>query len=132
MCGADENVDPEFFETLMGAYTEAWNCEDLDAIEGYYHYPFFSYKEGSLEVYSDPDLGRAIDLEWIETNRREGPATWERSTSSLLRLGRNSVLVTSHWAFRRPDGQSVWDFFDTFQICRFEERWQFLMRTLHD
>jgi hypothetical protein len=124
--------DEEFFESLMAGYADAWNREDIDAIESYYHLPFFSYKDGALEVFSDADLSRAAELQWIEVNRREGPARWERLNSEMQRLGRSAVLVTTHWAFRRPDGTSVWDFVDTFQLCRFEGRWLFLNRTLHD
>jgi hypothetical protein len=127
----DEPAD-DFFEALMASYTDAWNREDIDAIESYYNVPFFSYKEGQLGVYSDPEQGRETDLDWIETNRREGPAIWERLNSSLRRQGLNSVLVTTHWAFTRPDGTAVWDFVDTFQICRFDAGWKFLNRTLHD
>ena len=129
---AAESPDDDFFESLMAQYTDAWNREDIDAIEDYYHLPFFSYKDGALEVFVDADLSRAADLEWIEVNRREGPARWERLTSQLQRLGRNAALVTTRWAFRRPDGTAVWDFVDTFQLCRFDGRWQFLNRTLHD
>lgn len=128
----DQAPGDEFFESLMQRYTEAWNREDVDAIETFYNYPFFSYKDGALEVCADPVLGRSLDLGWIEVNRREGPATWERLSSSVERLGRNSVLVTTHWAFRRPDDTAVWDFVDTFQLCRFGEGWKFLNRTLHD
>jgi Domain of unknown function (DUF4440) len=131
MDGMDRD-DDEFFESLMQRYTDAWNREDVDAIESYYHSPFFSYKEGELQVYSDQERSREIDLAWIETNRREGPATWERLKSSVQRLGQNSVLVTTRWVFRRPDGTAVWDFVDSFQLCRFGEDWKFLNRTLHD
>ena len=127
-----EDPGDAFFESLMKRYTEAWNREDIDAIESYYHSPFFSFKEGRLEVYADVKQGRDIDLEWIEVNRREGPATWVRLSSRFQRLGRNSVLVTTHWAFRRPEGSAVWDFVDSFQLCRFGEDWKFLSRTLHD
>jgi hypothetical protein len=125
-------VDDEFFESLMRRYTEAWNREDVDAIESYYNDPFFSYKEGNLELYLDREESREIDLAWIEVNRREGPATWERVHSTYQRLGRNSVLVTTRWVFRRPDGTAVWDFVDSFQLCRFGDDWKFLNRTLHD
>jgi uncharacterized protein DUF4440 len=127
-----ESPPDDFFEALMAGYTDAWNREDIDAIESYYHSPFFSYKEGALEVYTDPVLGRDLDLEWIEVNRRAGPARWERLSSEVQHLGRNAVLVSTRWAFRRPDGTTVWDFVDTFQLCRFEEGWRFLNRTLHD
>jgi hypothetical protein len=132
MHAAEGDPGEDYFESFMSDYTDAWNREDVDAIEAFYHYPFFSYKEGRLESYLDPDEGREIDRGWIETNRREGPATWERISSTFQRLGRNSVLVTTHWVFRRPDGTAVWDFVDTFQICRFGNRWEFLNRTLHD
>lgn len=69
---------------------------------------------------------------WIQVNRREGPASWERLDSSLMRQGGNSVLIASHWAFTRPDGTRVWDFMDTFHLCRFGDDWQFLDRTVHD
>ena len=130
MDGVDR--DDEFFESLMQRYTDAWNREDVDAIESYYHDPFFSYKEGNLELYLDREESREIDLAWIEVNRREGPATWERVHSTFQRLGRNSVLVTTRWVFRRPDGTAVWDFVDSFQLCRFGDDWKFLNRTLHD
>jgi hypothetical protein len=116
----------------MADYTSAWNREDIDAIESFYHYPFFSYKDGRLEIWLDETSGRQADVGWIAENRREGPATWERVNSSLTRLGRNSVLITTRWFFRRADGTAVWDFTDTFHLCRFDGRWQFLDRTLHD
>ena len=131
MHGMDRD-DDEFSESLMQRYTDAWNREDVDAIESYYNDPFFSYKEGKLELYLDREQSREIDLAWIEVNRREGPATWERLRSSFQRLGRNSVLVTTRWVFRRPDGTAVWDFVDSFQLCRFGDDWKFLNRTLHD
>jgi hypothetical protein len=120
------------FERLMADYTDAWNREDVDAIESYYSYPFFSFKEGRLEVFVDPNAGPEIDREWIAVNRREGPAVWERLSSSIEHLGRNCVLVTTHWSFTRPDGSAVWDFVDTFQLCRFGNAWKFLSRTVHD
>lgn len=129
---AADTPDDDFFESLMASYTDAWNREDLDAIGSYYHLPFFSYKDGELEVFADEDLSRADDQKWIGVNRREGPARWERLTSDVQRLGGNAALVTTRWAFRRPDGTLVWDFVDTFQLCRFEGRWLFLNRTLHD
>lgn len=78
---AADPKDDDYFESLMARYADAWNREDLDAIERYYHLPFFSYKDGELEVFTDGDLSRAADQEWIEVNRREGPARWERLTS---------------------------------------------------
>ena len=132
MDGMGRDDDDEFFESLMRRYTDAWNREDIDAIEGFYNSPFFSYKEGELEVYPDEDHAREVDRAWIETNRREGPATWERLSSSVQHLGQNSVLVTTRWVFRRLDGTAVWDFMDSFQLCRFGEDWKFLNRTLHD
>jgi hypothetical protein len=83
MTKADQVPGDEFFESLMQRYTEAWNREDIDAIESFYNDPFFSYKDGALEVYADPVLGRSVDVGWIDLNRREGPATWERLSSSL-------------------------------------------------
>lgn len=87
MDGLDRDDDDEFFESLMQRYTDAWNRGDVDAIESYYNDPFFSYKEGRLELYLDRDESREIDLAWIEVNRREGPATWERVHSTFQRLG---------------------------------------------
>jgi hypothetical protein len=132
MPSTDEGPNDQLFESLMSAYTDAWNREDIDAIESYYHIPFFSYKDGGLEVYLDAEYARSVDIAWIATNRGEGPASWKRLSSSIEHLGRNSVLVTTHWAFRRPDGAVVWDFVDTFQLCRFDGEWKFLNRTLHD
>jgi uncharacterized protein DUF4440 len=132
MLPSAEELSDEFFEQLMSDYTDAWNREDIDAIEGFYHSTFFSYKDGALEVYADPSQGRDIDLEWIEENPRAGPARWERVSSTFQQLGRNAMLVTTHWVFRRPDGSAVWDFHDTFQLCRFDGSWKFLNRTLHD
>jgi hypothetical protein len=122
----------EAIEALMRAYTTAWNNEDIDAIEAFYNVPFFTYQEGMLEVWTDAALSRKADLGWIEVNRREGPATWERLESTVTSQGKNSVLVTTRWVFRRTDGVTVWDFVDTFQLCRFGDDWRFLGRTLHD
>jgi hypothetical protein len=121
-----------FFRALMDAYTEAWNREDIDAIESFYTIPFFSYHDGAVEVYSDTNFSRGITAEWIEVNRTEGPAMWERLSFSLDRQGHNSVLVTSTWAFRRPDGTAVWEVVDTYHLCRFGEEWKFLDRTIHE
>ena len=128
----NEVLPDDFFEAFMAEYTAAWNREDLDAIESFYNYPFFSYKEGRLQVWLNADSGRDEDVGWIEVNRREGPASWERVSSSLLRLGRNSVLITTRWVFRRPDGTTVWDFVDSFHLCRFDGKWLFLDRTVHE
>ncbi|MGH8926003.1 MAG: hypothetical protein ACRDWA_15410 [Acidimicrobiia bacterium] len=127
----DEPTD-DFFYAFMEEFTDAHNRGDVDAIESHYHIPFFSYKNGQLEVYLDAKSGRDSTVRWIEVNRTERPALWERISSSLTRQGLNSVLVTSRWAFRRPDGTAVWDFFDTYHLCRFEGRWLFLDRTVHD
>jgi len=132
MQGSQHEPADDFFEALMADYTDAWNREDIDAIEGYYHVPFFSYKDGALGVYLDAESSREANVAWIAVNRREGPARWERLSSSLTHLGRNSVLVTSHWVFGRPDGTLVWDFVDTFHLCRFDGQWKFLDRTVHD
>jgi hypothetical protein len=127
-----EESNEGFFRALMDAYTEAWNREDIDAIESFYNVPFFSYHDGAVHVYSDANLSRAITAEWIEVNRREGPAVWERLSFSLERQGHNSVLVTSRWVFRRPDGTAVWDVVDSYHLCRFGEEWKFLDRTIHE
>ena len=52
---AEESPSDRHIESLMKEYTDAWNREDMDAIESYYNIPFFSYKEGSLEIYLDAD-----------------------------------------------------------------------------
>jgi hypothetical protein len=119
-------------EAFMRRYTDAWSGEDIDAIEAFYNVPFFSYKEDALEVWPDRGSGREADLKWIEVNRAEGPATWERLESSVTIQGRNSALITTRWAFRRPDGRAVWDFIDTFWLCRFGEEWRFLGRVVHE
>ena len=124
--GSPPTPPDRFFHDLFQAYTEAWNREDIDTIEAFYHIPFFSYKNGVFEAYSDESTSRAADIEWLDVNRREGPAKWERLTSSITRQGRNSVLMTSRWAFRRPDGSEVWDFVDTFHLCRFDGAWRFV------
>jgi hypothetical protein len=51
-------------------------------------------------------------------DRKDGPATWEILTFTVTDLGRNSALVTARWAFRRPDRSVVWDFFDSYHLCR--------------
>ena len=132
MPDTDAEASDDFVETLMTGYTDAWNREDIDAIESYYHVPFFSYQDGDLRVYLDAESSGKADAAWIAVNRAEGPATWERLSTSLTRLGRNSVLATTHWVFRRPDGTAVWDFIDSFHLCRFGWQWKFLNRTVHD
>ena len=119
-------------EALLASYTEAWNREDVDAIEQYYHVPFVRFADGRVQVFLEVEHKREYISGWLEVNRKAGPATWQRLDSWFTRLGRNAVLVTTHWVFRRPDGSDVWDFTDTFQLCRFDDRWTFLSRTLHD
>jgi hypothetical protein len=72
----DDAPSDDFFESLMADYTDAWNREDIDAIEAFYHHPFFSYQDGALGVYSDPVRGREIDLGWPPDggSRSAGPA----------------------------------------------------------
>jgi hypothetical protein len=114
--------------TFMDSYCEAWNREDLDA----YHAPSFTYKYGMLHAFVDAESRRKYVAGFIEVNRQEGPATWEIAGFAVIDLGRNSSLVTTRWAFRRPDGSVVWDFVDSYNLCRFDGRWKFLVRTLHD
>jgi len=116
----------------MDRYCAAWNREDLDAINDSYHLPCFIYKYGALHALLDAQTKRSYFKGFIEVNRDAGPAKWEFLTFSLTDLGANSVLATSRWVFRRPDGSVVWDFVDSHQSCRFDGRWKFLVRTLHD
>lgn len=118
--------------TFMDRYCEAWNREDLEAILGAYHVPSFTYKYGTLHAFMDAESRRKYVAGFIDENRQEGPATWEIASFAAIDLGRNSSLVTTRWAFRRPDGSVVWDFVDSYNLCRFDGRWKFLVRTLHD
>ena len=118
--------------TFMDSYCEAWNREDLDAILDAYHVPSFTYKYGTLHSFMDAESRRKYVAGFIEVNRQEGPATWEIASFAVIDLGRNCSLVTARWAFRRPDGSVVWDFVDSYHLCRFDGRWKFLVRTLHD
>jgi len=118
--------------TFMDRYCEAWNREDLDAILDAYNVPSFTYKYGTLHAFMDAESRRKYVGGFIEENHQEGPATWEIASFAAIDLGRNSSLVTTRWAFRRPDSSVVWDFVDSYNVCRFDGRWKFLVRTLHD
>ena len=108
MNGSPPTPPDQFFHDLFQAYTEAWNREDIDTIEAFYHIPFFSYKNGVLKAYNEDNTGRAENIEWLDVNRSEGPEPSRNdSTSSITRQGCNSVLMTSRWVFRRPDGSDV-------------------------
>jgi hypothetical protein len=122
----------DFFRGFMNEYTEAWNREDLEASLDSYHTPRFLYADGTLNVFLDDQSLRKATVDWIEVNRKEGPASWEILSFSATTLGKNSALVTTRWVFRRPDGSRVWDFVDSHQLCRFDGRWKILARTLHD
>lgn len=132
MDGSLDRSGEDVFRAYMGTYCEAWNREDLDAIVETYHLPCFIYRSGTLHALLDAESKRNYFGGWIEVNRNEGPATWEMLTFSLTGLGRNSALVTARWVFRRPDGSLIWDFVDSHHFCRFDGRWKFLDRTLHD
>jgi hypothetical protein len=121
-----------FFRAYMDAYCDAWNREDLEAILDTYHLPCFIYKRGTLYALLDERSKRDYIAGFVELNRQEGPATWEMPTFSLIELGHSSALATARWIFRRPDGSVVWDFVDSHHFCRFDGRWKFLDRTLHD
>jgi hypothetical protein len=116
----------------MDRYRDAWNREDLDAILDCYHQPSFTYKPGELLTFLDARSRRDYVADFIEVNRREGPAIWEIVDFSLVSLGRLSALVGTRWVFRRLDGSVVWDFTDSYLLCRLDDRWRFLVRTLHD
>jgi hypothetical protein len=116
----------------MDRYCKAWNDEDLDGIIDSYHLPCFIYKYGALHALLDAHSKRDYISGFLEVNREAGPATWEFLTISLIDLGSNSALATVRWVFRRPDGSVVWDFVDSYHCCRFDGRWKFLTRTLHD
>lgn len=116
----------------MKRYGDAWNREDVDEILDCYHLPCFIYKYGTLHTLLDAEAKRNYVAGFVEVNRRDGPATWEMASLSLTGMGHNSALATAQWYFRRPDGTLVWDFVDSYQLCRFEGRWKILVRTLHD
>jgi len=118
--------------TFMDRYCDAWNRDDLDAILEAYHVPSFTYKYGTLHAFLDAESRRDYTVGFIDENRREGPATWEILSFAVTDLGLNSSLVTARWVFRRPDGSDVWDFVDSYNLCRLDGRWKFLVRTLHD
>ena len=120
------------FRALMDSYCDAWNREDVDAILDVYQVPSFTYKEGKLHTFVDLDSRREYVADFIEVNRKEGPATWEIVSFAVTHLGRNGALITTRWVFRRPDSSVVWDFVDSYLLCRFEGGWKFLVRTLHD
>jgi hypothetical protein len=122
----------EELRALMDSYCDAWNREDLGAIVDAYHAPSFTYKYGALHSFPDLESRRDYSIGFIGENRREGPAAWEILSFAVTNLGTNSSLVTVRWVFRRPDGSDVWDFVDSYNLCRFEGRWKFLVRTLHD
>jgi len=125
----------------MAAYTAAWNAEDINAIEAFYHVPSISYggegdpagthRQGELHTWGDALTGREVDRGWIEVNRREGPATWVRLVSDITLMGQDSAQVTTRWVYRRPDGTDVWDFVDTHLLGRFGNEWQLFCRILH-
>jgi hypothetical protein len=117
---------------FVDAYRDAWNHEDIDAILRAYHVPSFTFKDATLHVFPDAKSRREYVAEFVEENRREGPATWEIVTFATTGLGRNSALVTARWVFRRPDDFVVWDFVDSYHLCWFDGRWEILVRTLHD
>jgi uncharacterized protein DUF4440 len=118
--------------TFIDRYCDAWNREDLGAILQAYHVPSFTYKYGTLHSFSDAESRRDYVAGFIAENRRVGPATWEMVSVAVTDLGRNSALVTARWVFRRPDGTVVWDFVDSYNLCRFDGQWRILVRTLHD
>jgi hypothetical protein len=93
---------------------------------------FVHIKDGTLHVFPDAESRREYVAEFVEENRREGPATWEIVTFAATGLGRNSALVTARWVFRQPDDFVVWDFVDSYHLCWFDGRWEILVRTLHD
>ena len=122
----------QVLRAFLDRYCEAWNRDDLDGILEAYHVPSFTYKDGTLHAFLDAESRRDYVATFIELNRKEGPATWEILTFTVTDLGRNSALVTVRWAFRRPNGSVVWDFVDSYHLCRLDGRWKFLVRTLHD
>jgi hypothetical protein len=132
MDGTSDAPGADFFRAYMDAYCEAWNREDLEAILDTYHLPCFIYKSGTLYALLDAESKRDYFARFVEVNRNEGPARWEILTFSLMELGRSSALVTARWNFKRPDGSVIWDFVDSHHFCRFDGRWKFLDRTLHD
>jgi hypothetical protein len=117
---------------FIDAYRDAWNQEDVDAILRAYHVPSFTYKDATLHAFPDAESRRAYVVEFVEENRRVGPATWEIVTFEVTDLGYNGALITTRWVFRRQDDTVVWDFVDSYHLGRFDGRWEILVRTLHD
>jgi hypothetical protein len=120
------------FRQFLNAYRDAWNNEDIDAILRAYHIPSFTYKDATLHVFPDAESRRKYVTDFVDLNRREGPATWEIVTFTMADLGLNSAIVTAGWVFRRPDDTVVWEFVDSYHLCRFDGTWEILVRTLHD
>lgn len=127
-----DELREQALRAFLERYCDAWNREDLDAILDAYHVPSFTYKYGALHAFLDAESRRDYIAGFIEENRREGPATWQILRFAVTGLGLNSSLVTARWVFRRPDGSDVWDFVDSYNLCRFEGRWKVVVRTLHD
>jgi hypothetical protein len=117
---------------FLDAYRDAWNHDDVDAILRAYHVPSFTYKDATLHVFPDAESRRDYIAEFIEENRRQGPARWEIVAFAATDLGHNSSLITARWVFRRLDDSVVWEFVDSYHVCRFDGRWEILVRTLHD
>jgi hypothetical protein len=90
MSTPDDGPSDDFFESLMAEYTNSWDREDIDAIEGFYHYPFFSYKDGAVEVYPGAEEGAKSSS--IVPRRASGSTT----VSTFQRTSKPSASERCH------------------------------------
>ena len=122
--------DPEAF---MAVYMEAWNEGDVGRVCDAYHVPALIYTGGAVQANLDEGARRAYLGTYVESTRGElGAGTrWKCPSVSATPLGRDAVLVTARWVFRRPDGTVLEDYPDTYILVRLGGRWAIFADVIH-
>ena len=131
---ANKNERPlwEFFENYMIEYGQAFDNYDIEAILKHYHTPSFVFKAGKLIANINEDTQRRYFLDLLKTNRESGYDKVYIESFDVQMFGHDSALITINWVFRRENGETVFDFWDSYLLGHIDGQWKILGDTVYD
>jgi hypothetical protein len=122
-----QNELNEFFD----AYLDAWPRGAL-AIAEFYAEPSISARGGMLKAQpSRSDLAALFELVDKEY-RSKGYDRGERRSFDYKPLGTGSALVTICWAYKRANGETIWETTFSYNVIKQSAGWKIYVQTMHD
>lgn len=123
---------PDEPEAYMAAYLDAWNEGDADRVFDAYHVTAPIFADGVIQG-RDAESRLAYLGAYLDLTRGElaQGTRWECPSIAVAPLGKEAVLVTAQWIFRRTDGTVLEDYPDSYLLVRIGGRWAFLADVIH-